>query len=84
MQDGEYLVFTEVRYRAKKQYGSGAETVTGVKQQRIIKAASMYLQLQSKQAQRLCRFDVISIGGKSGNLDLDWIRDAFTADQSYY
>ena len=84
MQDGEYLVFAEVRYRAGKQYGSGAETVTAIKQRRIIKAASMYLLLHSEQAQRHCRFDVISIGKSHGAQNLNWIRNAFTADQSQY
>jgi putative endonuclease len=84
MQDDECLVFTEVRYRARNNYGSGAETVTGTKQRRIIKAASLYLMLHPHKAQQPCRFDVISIGMTDGTLDLDWIKDAFTADQSHY
>ena len=37
MEDGDCLVFTEVRYRNKPYYGSGADTVTKTKQGRIIR-----------------------------------------------
>ena len=32
MQDGEQLVFVEVRYRASNRYGSAAESITSAKQ----------------------------------------------------
>ena len=77
MLDGETLVFAEVRYRRSDRYGSGAESVTLRKQQRIVRAARLFLQYHDPQQARPCRFDVISIGRKNGRTEFDWIRDAF-------
>ncbi len=71
------LVFAEVRYRSHALYGSGAESVTRSKQQRIIRTAQYYLQRHPHRARQACRFDVISMNHQQGTLDLDWIRDAF-------
>ena len=76
MQDGEQLVFVEVRYRRSSRYGSAAETVTAAKQTRLISAASQYLQHQSGAL--ACRFDVLALSGLEGE-QVDWIRDAFQA-----
>ena len=77
MLDGDTLVFAEVRYRKSDRHGSGAESVTLRKQQRIIRAARLYLQYHDPQQARPCRFDVISIGRKKGRTEFDWIRNAF-------
>jgi putative endonuclease len=74
MQDGEQLVFVEVRYRRSSRYGSAAESVTAAKQARLISAASQYLQHQSGAL--ACRFDVLALSGLEGER-VDWIRDAF-------
>lgn len=79
MMDGDTLVFTEVRYRADETYGSGADTVTRVKQQRIIRAARNYLSRHSGAGERQCRFDVVSIGTREGRTLIRWIRNAFDA-----
>jgi putative endonuclease len=79
MQDGEYLVFTEIRYRRDPGFGSGAESVGKTKQSRIIRAAQRFLQLHSHRAQQPCRFDVLSLGQEQGTLSVNWIRNAFTA-----
>ena len=76
MQDGEQLVFVEVRYRRSSRYGSAAETVTAAKQTRLISAASQYLQHQSGVS--ACRFDVLALSDLEGER-VDWIRDAFQA-----
>jgi putative endonuclease len=80
MEDGECLVFAEIRYRKNSRFGSGAETVTRAKQGRIIRAAQKYLQLHRNRAAQPCRFDVVSLGIEHGELVLEWIRSAFTAD----
>ena len=80
MEDGQILVFAEVRYRRKSGFGSGAETVTRLKQQRIMRAAQRYLQFHPFRASQPCRFDVLSLGHTAGGLQVDWIRDAFSAD----
>jgi len=89
MLDKQTLVFVEVRYRKKSLYGSGAESITIRKQQKIIKTASYYLQQNPKTSQYACRFDVISMseadsesGAKPTSKNeskIDWIKDAFQA-----
>jgi putative endonuclease len=80
MMDGDTLVFTEVRFRADEAYGSGAETVTRAKQQRIVRAARNYLSRHAGNNDMHCRFDVVSIGTREGRMLIDWIRNAFDAD----
>ena len=77
MRDGETLVFIEVRYRRDNAFGRGAESITRTKQQRIVKAASRYLQQHPRWANDVCRFDVISLSGDAGNPEVEWIRHAF-------
>ena len=78
MEDGNCLVFAEIRYRRSSDFGSGAESVTKAKQDRIILAAHRYLQHNRRRAMQPCRFDVVSMGDKEGRLCVDWIRNAFT------
>lgn len=77
MLDGGTLVFVEVRYRASAQFGTGAASVTAVKQRRIITAARRFIQCERQHAYRPCRFDVISIGNEDGRTVMNWIRSAF-------
>ena len=80
MEDGECLVFTEVRFRRGSSHGNGAESVTRSKQARIIRTARKYLQLRPHPIDQPCRFDVVSLGHDQGKLKVDWIRNAFTGD----
>ena len=77
MQEGNFLVFVEVRYRKHDRYGSPAESVTTRKQQRILNAAAHYLQVAAGTNPNPCRFDVVAISAEGENID--WIRDAFQA-----
>lgn len=84
MQDNDYIVFVEVRYRRSNNFGSGAETITASKQSKLIKTASAYLQQHAKLNQHPARFDVVSISGSVEtsnikNVDFDWIENAFGA-----
>ncbi len=81
MQDGESLIFVEVRYRKHSQFGGGAESVTINKQRKLIKTASHYLQQTSNTAKFAARFDVIAIapGNNNKQSEIDWIKDAFQA-----
>jgi putative endonuclease len=79
MQDSDTLVFVEVRFRRHGGFGSAAESVTGSKQQRIIRAASHFLNRSRQWRDSACRFDVLAISG-AGQQTIDWIRDAFRAD----
>lgn len=74
-QEGETLVFCEVRLRSARGYGGAAESIDAAKQARIIAAARYYLSARRETA---CRFDVLLLQ----NLDsarMRWIRDAFAS-----
>jgi putative endonuclease len=73
MQDGEQLVFVEVRSRRNSRYGTPAESITKTKQKRLYKAAAHYL--LSSRSNAPCRFDVIAIVQQDNRLE--WIKDAF-------
>lgn len=78
MQDGETLVFVEVRYRANSRYGSATETIDSRKQYRLLKTAQHYLQTHRTAASGPCRFDVVVIiGGRASRFDIEWIAGAF-------
>jgi putative endonuclease len=79
MLDGLTVVFTEIRYRGNDAHGSGAESVTFTKQQRIISAAQRFLQFREHHPSQSFRFDVISIGNGEGRTLINWIRNAFDA-----
>lgn len=79
MRDGSTLVFVEVRYRQSVNYGSGADSVTGSKQQRMIASAQHYLQHTNASGELPCRFDVVAISKKPDKPEIDWIKDAFDA-----
>jgi len=72
MRDGEQLVFVEVRYRSRSDYGTAAESVQQTKQQRLTLAALHYL--QKSRYSGPCRFDVVAIDGKRQPC---WLKDAF-------
>lgn len=69
------LVFVEVRLRMNPAFGSGADSITPRKRQRIINTARLYLQGLKSPPWRYYRFDVVSIGD-----EVDWIPHAFTLD----
>jgi putative endonuclease len=76
MQDGDSVVFVEVRYRRQPRFGSAAESVDRRKQSRLIACAQHYLLTHPQRAGLPCRFDVVTINGNDG---LAWIRNAFSA-----
>ncbi len=75
MRDGGSLVFVEVRSRRYVRYGTPAESVTRAKQQKLLRAATFYLQRQRLDLP--CRFDVVAILRPGGEPHIEWIRDAF-------
>ena len=72
-QQGEYLVFVEVKYRHDLHSGSGLEAVDVRKQRRILRAAQWYLSEKRIPPEQPCRFDVIAFCG--GEVTL--VQDAF-------
>ncbi|HET6656016.1 MAG TPA: YraN family protein [Gammaproteobacteria bacterium] len=76
-EDGDSLVFVEVRYRRNWNYGLAAETVNHRKQVKLIRTARQFLQRHRRWQDRPVRFDVVAIQGEGENMTLDWIPDAF-------
>ncbi|MDT8363696.1 MAG: YraN family protein [Nitrosomonas sp.] len=72
MQDGNTLVFIEVRMRNSDRYGGAAASITVTKQAKIIQTAKHYISRQDYDMP--CRFDAILI---SGNREIEWIQNAF-------
>ncbi|MGK9067505.1 YraN family protein [Stutzerimonas chloritidismutans] len=77
MLDGDTVVFVEVRYRRHTAWGGALESVDYRKQQKLVKAAQLFLQKESRWARHPCRFDVIAIEAGSSAASPNWIRNAF-------
>jgi len=78
MLDGDTVVFVEVRYRRHAAWGGALESVDLRKQQKLIRAAQLFLQKERRWARSPCRFDVVAIGEAVGNAEKpNWIRNAF-------
>jgi putative endonuclease len=76
--DGEVLVFVEVRTRATSLFGAPEETVDLRKQRRIIAAARDYL-AQRRGPVRAARFDVIAVVDGPRGPSLTHFENAFDA-----
>lgn len=76
MQDGEYLVFVEVRYRASSEFGGALESITPSKQRKLRNSAEDYL-MRHKLTNNACRFDILCLDGDIDNASLQWIKNAF-------
>jgi len=79
MLDRGTLVFVEVRYRRSARFGSAVETIGPTKQQRILRAAQVYLSRHRQFADHPCRFDVVGLSGDPSTPVVDWIAGAFSA-----
>jgi putative endonuclease len=75
-QDGEYLVFVEVKARRSGSFGDPEEAVTLQKQQRLVWMATDYLARNSLR-DVACRFDVVGINADTTPPTVTVIPDAF-------
>lgn len=73
MQDGEIIVFIEVKYRTQNNYGGALLSLKPRQQHRIIRTAQFFLM---RYPNHQARFDVIAI---EGNDEISWIANAFDA-----
>lgn len=80
MQDKEVLCFIEVRFRQQHGFGSGAESVTRSKQNKLIKAAYYYLQQEKLLEKVACRFDVVAVTSQASATPVEWIKNAFSVN----
>ena len=74
------VVFVEVRYRRHAGFGGGAASVDAGKRRRLVLAAQLFLAAHPGLADLACRFDVVEASGEPGAPALNWLRDAFRAD----
>lgn len=81
MQDGDTIVFVEVRYRHTSKYGSALESITAKKCTKLQKAAKHYLLTQQKH-KHPCRFDALAFDKTKTGIDISWIVSAF-GEQHY-
>ena len=80
--DGHAVVFVEVRYRASSAFGGGAASVDAGKRRRLVRAAQAFLQRHPEHADAPCRFDVVVASGDPATPVLEWLQDAFRADDA--
>jgi putative endonuclease len=77
-QDGDTIVFLEVKTRSGPAYGPPEEAVTAAKQRQIRRIAEGFLAKRRIAADVPCRFDVLSILiDESGAPRIVHIKDAF-------
>jgi putative endonuclease len=74
-QDGETLVFVEVRLRSGNRFGCAAESITAAKRGRLLLAARHYL---AGKPERPCRFDAVLLDAPDPGR-IAWIRNAIEA-----
>ena len=74
------VVFVEVRYRGDSRFGGGAASVDFRKQRKLVRAAQVFLLRNRRFADSPCRFDVVEAAGDPEAPSLNWLRDAFRAD----
>lgn len=75
MQDGDCIVFVEVKTRRSDRFGAAREAVDARKQQNLIAAARMYLQQGKLDVS--ARFDVVEVDTGAGRIT--HLVDAFQA-----
>ena len=75
MQDGDELVFVEVRRRSSRAYGDGLDSVDRHKQRRLALAAQRYMSRHRPRCLQ-SRFDVVAVSDQG----IKWVKNAFTLD----
>jgi len=83
MDDGDILVFVEVRSRQSSRFGRATETIDAKKQAKLIRTAEQYLAAGAgsadQRANKICRFDTVAFDGDATLENLHWTRNAFSA-----
>lgn len=76
LQDGETIIFTEVRLRSSQVFGGAAASIDARKQAKLVRTAQHYL----SQLKRIppCRFDAILMQSTNSE-NIEWVKNAFTA-----
>lgn len=77
MQEGQVLVFVEVRSRRTITKLHVIETIDSRKRDRIIRTSQLYLQRNRSAIFEYCRFDLVLVTGAEKNRTVEWIKNAF-------
>ena len=77
-EDGDVIVFVEVKRRRTREFGTAAEAVTRWKQRRVAAMAVDYL-ARNRVTTRPCRFDVVAIDGEENGPVITVYPNAFDA-----
>ena len=77
--EGQVLVFVEVKVREALEFGTGADSITGLKRRRMADVALDYM-VRHRCTRCACRFDVVSIAIRGGRPIIDLYRNAFSFD----
>ncbi|MHA7835101.1 MAG: YraN family protein [Algiphilus sp.] len=72
MREGQIVVFVEVRFRQRKDYGGALASIDARKQQRMLQAARLWLSRHPEDAMRSLRFDVVVFEADEG---AQWLRN---------
>ena len=79
-QEGQTIVFVEVKTRTSATYGAPFDAVWGRKQHKIVKVALAYLKKKYNNRDIRARFDVVSImRNAEGKNRIEIIKNAFEA-----
>jgi len=76
-QKEEFIVFVEVKTRSSSVFGEPIEFVSEKKQQMMINAAEVYLELNPQIHQPEVRFDIISVIIANNQVKIEHFPDAF-------
>lgn len=79
-QDGDTIVFVEVKTRGSDRFGSPGSSVDSRKQRHMVMASSVYI-AEKGLVDCLARFDVVSVEIKDGRCSTELIKDAFEAGE---
>ena len=79
MQDGNTLVFIEVRSRKNQKFMHTFETIDLRKQRKIINTSLNFLQRYPAYRHQDIRFDAVAVIQNQKYSEIDWIKNAFDA-----
>ncbi|MDH5544904.1 MAG: YraN family protein [Gammaproteobacteria bacterium] len=76
----ETLVFVEVKYRSTPSHGESVAQVSYSKQRKLIRTAVNYAQVHGLYDKIPMRFDVVAIQPNEEQFEIQWLKNAITAD----
>ena len=77
MKDKDHIVFVEVRFRHRTDYGNALESINKHKINKLIKTAPHFLQAKKWLYTVNSRFDIVTIHPAAKELQLEWLKNAF-------